>query len=61
MESLSDFFEFETIKDLVNAIEGLVDSLLDLFSNTFSWLGTGILTAIGIGATIAIILRILGR
>lgn len=61
MSELYEIFEIDTVIDLINNIESLVDSLINLFGTTFSWLGAGTLTALGIGATIAIILRILGR
>lgn len=61
MEFLKDFFEIDTIINLINDIEGLIDALINLFGTTFSWLGSEVLVTLGIGATIAIVLRILGR
>lgn len=61
MEELLEFFDFQGILRLIQSIQGMISALLNLFGTTFSWLGPGILGAIGIGATVAIILRVMGR
>lgn len=61
MEFFADIFEIKTISELIENIFNFIPALIRLFGNTFSFLGSGILTIITIGATIAIILRILGR
>ena len=61
VEFLKDFFDIESILILKDSIAALGQSLIRLFGNTFSWLGNDTLIALGIGITIAIILRICGR
>lgn len=61
IEEILDFFDFEGLLRLIQSIQGMISALLNLFGTTFSWLGPGILGAIGVGATVAIILRVMGR
>lgn len=61
MNELYEMFEIEQLLNLIKNIEAMISSLIRMFGNVFSWLGPGVLTAIGIGATIAIILRVVGR
>lgn len=60
-ELFSEVFDFNGLVKVIDSIKSLAESLINLFGTTFSWLGTGILTAIGIGVGIAIVLRIVGR
>lgn len=61
MEIFSEIFDFSGLTKLAESIEALGKSLINLFGTTFSWLGTEVLTILGIGIGIAIVLRIVGR
>ena len=61
MEDFWDILPIGQIGRLIENITALGKTLISMFAEVFGWLGPGILTAIGIGISIAIILRIFGR
>lgn len=61
MTDILEIVDFKEVIRLIENIGGLVSALMQIAAQCFGWLGTGILTSIAVGATIAIILRVLGR
>lgn len=61
MQEILEMIDFQAITRVIESINAFGKSILALLSETFSWLGTGTIVAIGVGITAAIILRILGR
>lgn len=58
---MTENINYEALLQFIDSIKGLIDALINFFGTTFSWLGTPILTILGIGAVIAIVLRFFGR
>lgn len=61
MGNFTDLIDTDGLFSLIESIKNLIQSLINFFGQLFGWLGPEILIILGIGAAVAIVLRIIGR